>query len=100
MANESTTDEQRDSVAVERLVRGRLYRGYRLVNHGYYPPDRCVWWQAENLKTGEADFSARTRRELKAEIDEYANKKAEAPSLSEVDPPAAGSATVAQNSRS
>ena len=50
-------------------VRGRLYRGYRLVNHGYYPPDRCVWWEAHNLQTGEADFRATTRRHLKAEID-------------------------------
>lgn len=56
-------------VEVTRRVRGRLYRGYRLINHGYYPPDRCVWWEAENLKTGEADFRATTRRELKVEID-------------------------------
>ena len=45
------------------------YHGYRLINHGYYPPDRCVWWEAENLKTGEADFRATTRRQLVAEID-------------------------------
>jgi hypothetical protein len=57
------------SVDVPRLVRGRLYRGYRLINHGYYRPDRCVWWEAENLKTGEADFRATTRRQLKADID-------------------------------
>lgn len=73
MSIESTKDEQRDSVAVQRLVRGRLYRGYRLINHGYHAPDRCVWWQAENLKTGEADFHAHTRRDLKAQIDS-ANK--------------------------
>lgn len=53
----------------QRLVRGRLYRGYRLINHGYYPPDRCVWWEAENLQTGEADFRATTRRQLKEDID-------------------------------
>lgn len=58
----------------QRLVRGRLYRGYRLVNHGYYPPDRCVWWEAENIETGEADFRATTRRQLKADIDSANNE--------------------------
>jgi hypothetical protein len=62
-------NERSEDIAVKRPVRGRMYRGYRLVNHGYYPPDRCVWWEAESLKTGEADFRAHTRRELKAEID-------------------------------
>jgi len=47
----------------------RRYRGYRLINHGYYAPDRCVWWEAENLRTGEADFRATTKRQLKEEID-------------------------------
>ena len=47
------------------------YRGYVLINHGYYPPDKCVWWQAENVETGEADFSQQTKRDLKNEIDEW-----------------------------
>ena len=49
------------------------YRGYRIINQGYHPPDRCIWWQAENLKTGEADFHAHTRRDLKAQIDSALN---------------------------
>jgi len=61
-------------IGQQRIVRGRLYSGYRLINHGYYPPDRCVWWEAENLKTGEADFRATTRRQLKAEIDSANDK--------------------------
>ena len=52
------------------LVRDRIYKGYRLVNHGYYQPDRGRWWQAENIETGEADFHAHTMRDLKAQIDE------------------------------
>lgn len=48
--------------------RGRVFDGYRLVNHGYFPPDRCIWWEAHNIATGEADFRAHTRRELKAQI--------------------------------
>ena len=52
------------------MMKRRNYRGYRLVNHGYYEPDDCVWWQAENLVTKEADFSAHTMRELKSMIDE------------------------------
>jgi hypothetical protein len=51
------------------IVRSRLYHGYRLINHGYYPPDRHVWWEAENLNTGEADFRTPSRHQLKAEID-------------------------------
>jgi hypothetical protein len=62
--------------SMQRLVRGRLYRGYRLINHSYYPPDRCVWWEAENIKTGEADFRATTRRQLKAEIDSANSQQA------------------------
>jgi hypothetical protein len=49
---------------------GSLYKGYRLRNHGYYPPDRCIWWEAINVETEEADFHAHTKRDLKAQIDE------------------------------
>jgi hypothetical protein len=61
--------ERAIGIAKPNLVLDRIYRGYRLVNHGYYPPDRCVWWQAENIQTGEADFHAHTMRDLKAQID-------------------------------
>ena len=47
----------------------RIYKGYELVNHGYYSPDKCRWWQAENVETGEADFHANTMRDLMAQID-------------------------------
>lgn len=46
------------------------YKNYRLVNYGYYPPDKCVWWEAINLTTNEADFHAHTKRELLNMIDE------------------------------
>ena len=28
------------------IVSRRFYRGYTIRNHGYYPPDKCVWWEA------------------------------------------------------
>jgi len=46
-----------------------IYRGYRLINHGYYPPDKCIWWEAINLETDEADFREHTKRDLKNQID-------------------------------
>jgi len=48
-----------------------IYKGYRIRNHGYYPPDKCIWWEAVNLKTNEADHHAHTKRDLKKLIDEY-----------------------------
>ena len=51
------------------IRRGYAYRGYELRNHGYYPPDKCRWWEAINIETGEADFHAHTRRELCRLID-------------------------------
>ena len=56
--------------ACNELVLDRTYKGYRLVSHGYYHPDRCRWWHAENIETGEADFHAHTMHDLKAQIDE------------------------------
>lgn len=47
------------------------YKGYRLVNYGYYPPDHCIWWQAINMETDCADYSRTTKKELMDEIDEY-----------------------------
>lgn len=46
------------------------YRGFVIRNHGYYPPDQCVWWEAYNPATGEADYHAKTKREIKILIDE------------------------------
>lgn len=47
-----------------------LYKGYEVRNHGYYPPDKCNWWQAVNLETGCADYHAKTKRDIKKQIDE------------------------------
>ena len=45
---------------------------YEIYNHGYYPPDKCVWWEATNLKTNEADFHETTKsfliRQMKREL--------------------------------
>ena len=45
------------------------YKGYIIINHGYYSPDRCVWWEAINSVTNEADYRAHTKNELKYLID-------------------------------
>lgn len=37
---------------------------YEITNHGYYPPDKCVWWEAVNIKTGCADFHETTKKYL------------------------------------
>ena len=47
----------------------KVYHGYRLINHGYYPPDKHVWWEAEDIATGEGAFHNTTMRALKADID-------------------------------
>lgn len=49
---------------------GYLYKGYKIRNHGYYPPDKCIWWEAVNIETGCADYHAHTKREIKKLIDE------------------------------
>ncbi len=51
------------------LITGYFYRGFRVLNHGYYHPDKCVWWEAVDLKTGCADFHAHTKKEIKKLID-------------------------------
>ena len=37
---------------------------YNIYNHGYYAPDKCVWWEATNLKTNEADFHDHSKSHL------------------------------------
>lgn len=43
------------------IQHGYFYRGYEIRNHGYYPPDKCVWWEAIDTKTGQGDFHAHTK---------------------------------------
>lgn len=46
------------------------YRGYRISNCGYHPPDHCVWWEAVNMHTNCADYHATTKAEIMRLIDE------------------------------
>ena len=50
-------------------AKGYLYRGFEIRNHGYYPPDKCIWWEAVDLKTGCADFHEHTKRDIIKSID-------------------------------
>ena len=45
------------------------YKGYLIRNHGYYPPDQCIWWEATNEITNEADYHEHTKKEIKNVID-------------------------------
>ena len=47
------------------------YRGYRVVNHGYHPPDQRIWWEAVNTITDCSDHHSNTKRDLKKLIDEH-----------------------------
>ena len=47
------------------------YKGYEITNHGYYPPDKCIWWEAVNLTTGWAELHGNTKRELLNLIDKF-----------------------------
>ncbi|MCM1439493.1 MAG: hypothetical protein NC131_09895 [Roseburia sp.] len=46
------------------------YRGFEITNHGYYPPDKCIWWEAIDNQTQCADFHAHTLRDIIKLIDE------------------------------
>lgn len=46
-----------------------LYKGYEIYNYGYCPPDKCIWWEATNIKTGCADYHANTKKEIIRMID-------------------------------
>ena len=56
------------------IPKGYEYRGFEVINHGYYAPDKHIWWEAVDVKTGCADFHARTKREIKELIDEDLDK--------------------------
>ena len=55
------------------VYKGYLYKGYEIRNHGYYPPDKAVWWEAVSLESGCADFHEHTKRAIKRAIDESFN---------------------------
>jgi hypothetical protein len=51
------------------------YRGFEIINHGYYPPDKCIWWEAVDVKTGCADFHEHTKRDIIKAIDDCLAKE-------------------------
>ena len=51
------------------ISRGYAHKGYEICGHGYYAPDKCRWWEAVNVETGEADFHAHSKREIGDLID-------------------------------
>ena len=55
------------------ISRGYRYLNYEIRNHGYYPPDKCNWWEAVNVETGEADYHAHSKKQIKRLIDDKEN---------------------------
>ena len=55
------------------ISRGYAHLHFEIRNHGYYPPDKCVWWEAININTGEADYHAHRKRDIKQMIDDLEN---------------------------
>ncbi len=56
------------------IYKGYEYKGYEVHCHGYYPPDKCVWWEAIDIKTGGGDVHAKTKKEIKNLIDQQTLK--------------------------
>lgn len=56
---------------MKRLGTGKyLYRGHVLKNHGYYPPDRAIAWEATDLVSGQVVNRATSRSALKGLLDD------------------------------
>lgn len=51
------------------ITKGYFYKGYEVRNHGYYPPDKAIWWEAINIETGCGDYHAHTKNQIKYLID-------------------------------
>lgn len=51
------------------ISQGYRYLNYEIRKHGYYPPDKCIWWEAVNIDTGEADYHAHSKKDIKRLID-------------------------------
>lgn len=65
-----------EDTRAKKICRGKYrYKKYILFNYGYYPPDRCVWWEATNIETGCADYHAHTKREIMKMIDTKGRKR-------------------------
>lgn len=57
------------AVFCRRIRKGKYYvkigeHEYEIYNYGYYAPDKCVWWEAINLKTNEAYFHEHSKSQL------------------------------------
>lgn len=67
--NNKNNHPEKKSYKCTRISAGHyLYRGYRIVCHGYYPPDGKVVWEAVN-DTEAADAHGFSRREVMKMVD-------------------------------
>ena len=49
------------------------YKGFEVINRGYYSSDKRIWWEAVNIETGCADYHAHTKRGIKRLIEIHGN---------------------------
>ena len=53
-----------------RISQGKyLYRGYQILNCGYYQPEQKIVWEAHDKETGEAVAHAFRKRDVIYQID-------------------------------
>lgn len=58
-------NKSKQNFVCKKLSKGKYkYKDWLLVNNGYYPPDKCVWWEAINIETNCADYHAHTKKDL------------------------------------
>lgn len=60
-------------MGAKRIKRGLYhYKGYELTST-YYSPEKRIAWEAINLKNGESDFRAVSKKDLMNDIDQSKN---------------------------
>jgi hypothetical protein len=72
MATRIEAIPEKHKLRILKFSNGRIiyrYRGFDISRHGYYHPDKCVWWEGIDQKTGCADFHATTRTGIIEMID-------------------------------
>ena len=52
-----------------------IYRGFKIIKHGYYVPNKAVAWEGIDLVTNQADFHFYRKKDVIKAIDGSLDKK-------------------------